>query len=257
MIVYRRWTDRRRDVNDQLGRASIQQSTFFLCRWRPQPSVDSQSGVRVYLRARRLVRPSLPGGALLTDQAIRNAKPREKRYKLADGKGLALLIDSNDRKLWRFRYRFNGLEKTPGLGSYPDTAAKLARDKRDGARELLAQSTDPSGHRQGKRVARSNRSESVAREGLAMQKKKLAGATYTKAVWTLETLVFPLIDARPSKEIEAADVLERLRRIEERGLHETAQQVVDDGIQSSQSRRAAVCPHPAHTEWIAGKLLRT
>jgi integrase len=159
---------------------------------------------------------------MLTDQAIRSAKPSEKPYKLADGRGLTLLIKPNGSKLWRFRYRFDGLEKTLALGTYPDTSAKLARQKLDDARQLLAKGVDPSGRRQAEKVAVANTFESVAREWLTIQEKKLAATTYTKAVWTLETLIFPFIGNRPINEIKAADVLKVVRRIEDRGLHETA-----------------------------------
>jgi integrase len=159
---------------------------------------------------------------MLTDQAIRSAKPRETPYKLADGKGLTLLIKPNGSKLWRFRYRFEGVEKTLALGAYPDTPAKLARQKLEDARQLLAKGVDPSERRQAEKVADPNTFESVAREWLATQEKKLAAATYAKAVWTLETLIFPFIGSRPISEIKAADVLKVLQRIENRGLHETA-----------------------------------
>src|ERR1700692_1168015 len=42
-----------------------------------------------------------------------------------------------------------------------------------------------------------NTFEAVAREWLALQEKKLAPATFAKAVWTFETLVFPYIGSRP------------------------------------------------------------
>ncbi|HKR44059.1 MAG TPA: integrase arm-type DNA-binding domain-containing protein [Paraburkholderia sp.] len=159
---------------------------------------------------------------MLTDQAIRSAKPAESPYKMADGNGLTLLIKPNGSKLWRFRYRFDGLEKTLALGTYPDTSVKLARHKRDEARQLLAKGVDPSERRQAEKVADANTFESVAREWLTIQEKKLAAATYAKAVWTLETLIFPFIGNRPINEIKAADVLKLLQRIENRGLHETA-----------------------------------
>lgn len=159
---------------------------------------------------------------MLTDQAIRSAKPLEKPYKITDERGLYLLVKPNGGKLWRLNYRFGSLQKTLALGTYPNTSPKLARQKRDEARQLLAKGIDPSGQRQAEKVAASNTFESVAREWLALQEKTLATATYSKAVWTLETLIFPFIGNRPIKEIKAADVLKLLKRIEERGLHETA-----------------------------------
>lgn len=80
---------------------------------------------------------------MLTDQAIRSAKPGDKPYRITDGRGLFLLIKPNGGKLWRYNYRFNGLQKTLALGVYPDTSAKLARQKLDDARQLLAKGVDP------------------------------------------------------------------------------------------------------------------
>ena len=129
---------------------------------------------------------------MLTDKAIQAAKPRAWPYKLADGEGLTMLVNPNGSKLWRFRYRYEGREKMLGFGSYPDTTAKLAREKRDKARKHLAEGLDPSGARQAEKVARGNTFEAVAREWLPLQKERLAPATYAKAVWTLETLVSPI-----------------------------------------------------------------
>ena len=48
----------------------------------------------------------------LTDIAIRNAKPRDKAYKMADMQGLFLLISPSGAKLWRMKFRFDGAEKS-------------------------------------------------------------------------------------------------------------------------------------------------
>ncbi len=44
---------------------------------------------------------------------------------------------------WRFKYRFDGKEKLLSLGTYPDVSLKLARDRRDDARTLVAKGIDP------------------------------------------------------------------------------------------------------------------
>ena len=53
----------------------------------------------------------------LTEALIQKAKPREKPYKLSDGKGLCLLVNPTGSLWWRFRYRFDGKEKMLALGS--------------------------------------------------------------------------------------------------------------------------------------------
>jgi hypothetical protein len=67
----------------------------------------------------------------LTDVKVRNAKPRSKDYKLADEKGLFLLIKTSGSKYWRNKYRFADKEKLLSLGVYPDVSLADARQKRD------------------------------------------------------------------------------------------------------------------------------
>jgi len=47
----------------------------------------------------------------LTEMQIRKAKPAEKPYRLADGKGLYLEVMPNGSRYWRMKYRFDGKEK--------------------------------------------------------------------------------------------------------------------------------------------------
>jgi integrase len=159
---------------------------------------------------------------MLTMTEIRSARPREKAYKLFDGGGLYIEVTPTGGKLWRLKFRHDGRENRLALGAHPDTTLKLARERRDEARRLLAAGVDPSGRRQAEKLATSNTFEAVAREWLALQQKKLAPATFAKAVWTLETLVFPYIGSRPIAKLGPSDVLKVLKRIEGRGIHETA-----------------------------------
>lgn len=47
----------------------------------------------------------------LTDIKVKTAKPKDKPYKLADGGGMYLLINTNGSKYWRMKYRFAGKER--------------------------------------------------------------------------------------------------------------------------------------------------
>lgn len=163
----------------------------------------------------------------LNDQKVRNAKPAGKPYKLADEKGLYLLVQSTGAKLWRFNYRHEGKQKTLALGGYPDTALATARKELAKAREGLAAGIDPSADKQQqkrtKRNAAANSFEAVAREWLA--KQTLKPVTRTKALWMFEAMTFPWIGSLPVSAITAPEVLAMLRRIESRGKLETAQRV--------------------------------
>lgn len=79
----------------------------------------------------------------LTVVEIKSAKPKEKPYKMADEKGLYLLVNPNGSKLWKFKYRFSGVEKKLSFGAFPDVSLAAAREARDDARRQLTNTIDP------------------------------------------------------------------------------------------------------------------
>ncbi len=88
----------------------------------------------------------------LTDMAIRNAKPKDKPYKVADSQGLYLLVNPGGSKLWRVKYRINGVERKLVLGAYPDIKLAEARAARDVARKQVGQAVDPSAAKRQARI---------------------------------------------------------------------------------------------------------
>src|SRR3546814_8186306 len=78
----------------------------------------------------------------LTDTAVRNAKPKSKPYKITDGQGLYLLVNPGGSKLWRVKYRLNGVERKLALGPYPEITLAEARSARDAARKQVAHAVD-------------------------------------------------------------------------------------------------------------------
>lgn len=80
----------------------------------------------------------------LTVAAIRNAKPREKAYKLFDGRGMYLEVSPRGGKWWRLKYRLDGKERRISLGVFPDVTLAGARTRRDEARALIDVGIDPS-----------------------------------------------------------------------------------------------------------------
>ena len=58
----------------------------------------------------------------LTHLKVERAKPKEKQYKLADERGMYLLVHPKGGKWWRFDYRYGGKRKTLSLGIYPDVS---------------------------------------------------------------------------------------------------------------------------------------
>ncbi len=158
---------------------------------------------------------------MLTETGIRSAKPKSKPYKLTDSDGLFLLINKNNSRWWRFKYRIDGKEKLLSFGVYPDVSLKLAREQRDAARKQLAVGINPSEHRQTIKQAKEHSFQAVADEWLEQQGKKLSPVTLNKAKWLLG-LVMSSIGSKPIGGIKAPDLLRALRKIEKDGRHETA-----------------------------------
>ena len=161
----------------------------------------------------------------LTDTQIRKVKSREKSFKLADGKGLFLVVQPNNSKYWRFRYWFSGREKLLSIGVYPEVTLAGARKKRDEAVQMLADDIDPGMAKQLKKRARKlgpeNSFESVAREWHIKFSSKWTAEYGEKVLRALEMNIFPWLGNRPMNEINALELLLVLRRVENRGAIDT------------------------------------
>src|SRR5258708_37280241 len=86
----------------------------------------------------------------LSDSKIRNAKPADKEYTLADGQGLSVRVQTNGTKIWLYHYRFGGKRRNMSFGIFPAVTLKMAREKRHGAEKLLDQRQDPAVKREAK-----------------------------------------------------------------------------------------------------------
>jgi len=162
----------------------------------------------------------------LTDSMVKAAKPEgQARRKLADGGGLTLIIKP-DAKVWWFRYRFGGKERTYSLGSYPEVTLKQARDGRDEARKLLAEKKDPVTYRRSEGAknlsAASNTLRAVAEDWMTLQKGQLGTSTIEVTRNRMTKWIFPHLGNLPITDIEPPLVLQVLRKIEAKGKHETA-----------------------------------
>ncbi|MBT3522738.1 MAG: integrase arm-type DNA-binding domain-containing protein, partial [Gammaproteobacteria bacterium] len=155
---------------------------------------------------------------------MKQAKPKAKPYKLADGGGLYLHMKTAG-KYWRYKYRFAGKEKLLALGTYPDISLADARKLHQAARENLADGIDPSSHKKTKKSAdqssSANSFEAVALEWSKTRSKK-ADSTEKRQRALLEKDLFPFIGSRPIADIDAPELLKTLRKIENRGAIETA-----------------------------------
>ena len=176
----------------------------------------------------------------LSITTLRNAKPAAKPYKLADEKGLYLLVQPSGGMLWRFKYRADGrdeagnpkrVEKKLGLGTYPDVGLKAARDLRDEARAMLAKGLDPADQKrrakQAAKIGAANTFAAVAETYIAKNERDgLAENTVIKRRWLLKTLRKAL-GHRPLTEIEPFAILDAVRPFEVAKNEEKAQRALN------------------------------
>lgn len=162
----------------------------------------------------------------LTDNQIRNLKPKEKSYKFSDFEGLLLLITPAGSKLWNLKYRLFGKEKKLSLGAYPAVSLAQARKLKDEARALIAQEIDPSEAKQEAKRAKlevqGNTFQKVGEAFFEKQRKEgKSKATLDKTTYHLK-LANADFGRKPITEITTPMILRTLRKQEVKGNHETA-----------------------------------
>jgi integrase len=167
---------------------------------------------------------------MLTDTAIKKAKPTEKPYKLTDERGLHLLIQTTGAKLWQLRYRHGGREKKASLGQYPDVGLSDAREKRDELRKIIAAGADPVATKRAERdatqAAEVNTFESVARAWWEHWRATRSDSHTGYVIRRLEADVFPAIGTRPISAIEAPELVAMAKAIEKRGALDIAKRAL-------------------------------
>jgi integrase len=142
-----------------------------------------------------------------------------------DGRGLFLLVTPAGGKLWRLKYRLAGKEKLLALGAYPDVPLSAARDKREEARRVIAAGIDPSAQRRAAKEAAGATFELVAREWFDKFRVQWSASHSETVLSRLEQNVFPFVGGKVTREVNAPELLDVLRRIERRGANETARRV--------------------------------
>ena len=179
---------------------------------------------------------------ILSDKAIKAALKAAvtagKARKISDGGGLVLEARPTGAGWWRLRYWMDGREGMLSLGTYPEVPLKLARERRDEARALVAAGTDPSEARKAGKAAQVVKAEAVrlaaaglpgpgtfehaAREWHAYMAPTWSATHAVKVLALLVNDLFPFIGARPLADLTAPELLKHARRVEARGAVETA-----------------------------------
>lgn len=167
---------------------------------------------------------------MLTDVVVRNAKPKDKAYKIADERGMYLLVQPSGGKLWRFDYRYFGKRKTKALGIYPDITLIKARELRDEARRLLASDVDPSEVRKAEKAAKlgklSNSFEVIAREWVLVHLMSKSKMNAERSLRRFELYLFPRFGSKALADIEPPELLSAIRVIQNLNKIDTAKRTL-------------------------------
>ncbi len=158
----------------------------------------------------------------LKDIQCKNAKPKDKAYKLSDGASMYLEIAPTGSKYWRLKYKIYGKEKRFALGVYPQVSLLEAREKREEAKKLIRDGIDPVlAKREAKKAAEDNAAntfKAIAMEWHSQNVERWSKNYAYKVMKGLELNVFPFIGNRPIADITPPELLnDCLRRIEKRG----------------------------------------
>ena len=183
-----------------------------------------------------------------SDATIKAIRSGDMRKRLSDGDGLFLLLFPNGGAHgWRFDYTYQTRRKLISLGTYPDTSLALARRKAEAARALVAEGLDPSAERKAERkrhleartegarreagLPPSDSFEAVAREWFKVRRSGWSKSYADKMMARFESDVFPWLGKTPIAKVTGPMLLAVCRRIEDRGVIETAHRALQDSSQ--------------------------
>ncbi|HHS9841158.1 TPA: tyrosine-type recombinase/integrase [Klebsiella pneumoniae] len=158
----------------------------------------------------------------LTARQVDTSKPKDKPYKLSDGGGLYLLVNPNGSRYWRLKYRIAGKEKLLALGVYPDITLAEARQKRADAKKVLAAGGDPGQEKQEEKQAKeqavANNFERLAMEWHSHKSTSWSEGYAEHLLMYLKKDIFPFIGQKAITDISQVEMLNVLRKMEQRGV---------------------------------------
>jgi len=167
----------------------------------------------------------------LTNTQIKQAKPRDKEYNLADGDGLALRIRPNGSKMWVFNYTRPHTTKRANLsfGLYPEVTLADARIKRLDARKLLAEGIDPKQEKDKEAAEKVRRNastlEAVTRQWFDLKKGKITGDYAEDIIRSLDNHIFPKLGRLPLADVTAPQVIATLKPLSNVGKLEMVKRI--------------------------------
>ncbi len=176
------------------------------------------------------------GITVLTDTEIKRSQPGDKDYKLFDSgtgavTGLHVLVKKNGSKLFRLKFYFRGKEQLLSLGSYKDCSLARARKKAMDARRQLLDSINPCEAK--KEAEKAERTQGItfkqaAEEWFETWKARRAPAHINRVQARMTRDIYPTIGSQEIAKLTAPDITALVRKVESRGVGETARRVLEN-----------------------------
>ncbi|MFK5937081.1 MAG: integrase arm-type DNA-binding domain-containing protein, partial [Sulfurimonas sp.] len=168
----------------------------------------------------------------LTATQIKQAKPKEKDYKLSDGGGLYLLVTKRNTKLWRIKYQFEGKEKLLSLGAYPEITLSKARELREKYKTDIANGINPNEIKKEEKICQQekelkalNTFKKIALERLEKQKDTFSEAHYKRTINAFKNDCFEYIGGKNIDEVTAKDLIKIMQKMNDRGVNDSARKL--------------------------------
>ena len=172
----------------------------------------------------------------LTELSIKQAKAKEKQYKLTDGEGMYLRVYPNGSKYWQLQYWFDGKQKILSFGVWPETSLKEARNKRSDAKKKIKEGNNPIEEKkkilrslevfqEEKEIRETTTFKMVAQEWFRRQSNPWSERHSKGVLSNLKMHVYPDLGEIPISHISKRDIISTLRKLEAEGKNETCYRI--------------------------------
>jgi len=161
---------------------------------------------------------------MLTDTKVRNLKPQDKLYRVADSHGLAIEVNPNGSKLWRHRFRYNNKATMMSLGSYPMVSLLEARQKRDSNKQLLSQSINPA-RVQSKIDTTKSTFQEMLEQWIENKRDEWSSGYIEDTQQRANNYLIPTLGKLPIEDIKSPDMRNLLLKIQSSGKLDMLQKV--------------------------------
>ena len=166
---------------------------------------------------------------MLTDTALKNLKPQDNPYKVADRDGMYVMVATSGAVTFRYDYRLNGRRETLTIGRYGPAGLSLARarEKCIDARRVIADGRSPAQEKQ-RDKRRLKEAKSFGEFGERwLQEARMADSTRAMRRAIFERDILPAFRNRLLTEIMSDDVRTLCAKVKDRGAPATAVHVRD------------------------------